>query len=376
MTMSKSDYESHIQTLCLAILTIVAVAVTLYLLRIVLVPFILAAFLSLLLLPVVHFLMRKLRIRRPIALLLTLFLGCLAILAAGSFVAVSVGQFANSAGEYERQLNQLIARAEAALPLNQIASLISGTDLPGGPPAEQPNVEGNASEIPPAGERSFQASMLLPEGAAKGIARNLSAAVLSFLSNGLLVLLFASFLLMGSTARTPHMQAGKGVFAEIESRVQKYIVIKTCSSMLTGFLVFLVLHLLGVKFAVSFGTFAFILNFIPNLGSIVATLLPLPFILLTPDVTMLTVGLALILPLLIQFSIGSVLEPKIMGDTLGLHPVVILMSLIFWGMLWGFSGMLLAIPMTASAKIIFGRIEVTKPIVAIMEGRLEALDEM
>ena len=116
MTMSKSDYESHIQTLCLAILTIVAVAVTLYLLRIVLVPFILAAFLSLLLLPVVHFLMRKLRIRRPIALLLTLFLGCLAILAVGGFVAVSVGQFANSAGEYERQLNQLIARAEAACP--------------------------------------------------------------------------------------------------------------------------------------------------------------------------------------------------------------------------------------------------------------------
>ena len=65
-----------------------------------------------------------------------------------------------------------------------------------------------------------------------------------------------------------------------------------------------------------------------------------------------------------------------MGDTLGLHPVVVLMSLIFWGMLWGFSGMLLAIPMTASAKIIFARIDVTKPIATLMEGRLEAFDEM
>lgn len=378
MTMSKSDYESHIQTLCLAILTIVAIAVALYLLRIVLVPFILAAFLSLLLLPVVHFLMRKLRIRRPIALLLTLFLGCLVLFAVGVFVSVSVGQFANSAGEYERQLNRLITRAESALPLNRIVSLISGTDLPGGPQpaASTPDGAAGTSTQPPPAVRTFQTSMLLPEGAAKGIARQLSTAVLSIVSNGLLVMLFASFLLMGSTARTPNMQSGRGVFAEIESRVQKYIVIKTCSSMLTGFLVFLVLHLLGVQFAVSFGTFAFILNFIPNLGSIVATLLPLPFVLLTPDVTQVTVALALILPLLIQFSIGSVLEPKVMGDTLGLHPVVILMSLIFWGMLWGFSGMLLAVPMTASAKIIFGRIEVTKPIVAIMEGRLEALDEM
>jgi AI-2 transport protein TqsA len=91
---------------------------------------------------------------------------------------------------------------------------------------------------------------------------------------------------------------------------------------------------------------------------------------------MVTVTLALLLPLMIQFTIGSVLEPKVMGDTLGLHPVVVLMSLIFWGILWGFAGMLLAIPMTASAKIILGRIEVTQPLVGILEGRLEALDEM
>ncbi|MFP6596507.1 MAG: AI-2E family transporter, partial [Candidatus Hydrogenedentota bacterium] len=64
------------------------------------------------------------------------------------------------------------------------------------------------------------------------------------------------------------------------------------------------------------------------------------------------------------------------GDTLGLHPVVILMALIFWGMLWGFPGMLLAAPMTAIAKIVFERVEVTRPIAGLMEGRLETLDEM
>jgi len=378
--MTKSEYESRIQTICLATLTIVVLAVALFLLRIVLVPFILAAFLALVLMPLVNFLMRKLRIGRPIALVLTLLLGFLAVFAVGAFVAVSVGQFANSAGEYEEELTKLLRKAENSGPVNAIVSFVGAkpaTPITTTPAPQVPETE-NGTGAPHAEEKSpppsgFRAAMLLPEGAINGIARKLSSSVLSILSNGLLVLLFTAFLLMGSTTRVrPH----GGVIGEIESRVQKYIGIKILSSMATGVLVYLVLQFLGVRFAMSFGAFAFILNFIPNLGSIVATLLPLPFVLLTPDVSMITVALALLLPLCIQFTIGSVLEPKIMGDTLGLHPVVVLMSLIFWGMLWGFSGMLLAIPMTASAKIIFARIDVTKPIAGLMEGRLEALDEM
>jgi AI-2 transport protein TqsA len=369
--MPKGTYESRIQTVCLATLTIFALAIALYLLRIVLVPFILAAFLSLVLLPIVGFLMLKLRVGRPIALALTLLLGFLAVLGVGAFVAVSVGQFANSAGEYEEQLTKLIRRAENSVPVKAIVSLVGERNdtIPPTPAAEGDAT--NPAENDAAG--GFRTSQLLPSGAINGIARRLSSSVLSILSNGFLVLLFTAFLLLGSATRK---KPRTGVVGEIESRVQKYICIKILSSMLTGFLIYLVLHFLGVRFAMSFGAFAFILNFVPNVGSIVATLLPLPFVLLTPDVGMITVALALLLPLCIQFLIGSVLEPKIMGDTLGLHPVVVLMSLIFWGMLWGFSGMLLAIPMTASAKIIFARIDVTKPIATLMEGRLEALDEI
>lgn len=362
----KGEYEARIQTVCLATLTIIAVAVTLYFLRIVLVPFILAAFLSLLLIPVVEFMMRKLRIGRPIALLLTFLGGSLVVIAIAAFVSVSVGQFANSASIYEAQISRLLRDAENSGPFKALLYL-AGAPVPSRPL----NVDGVSGAGEPVG--TFHASQLLPEGTINGLARRLSSGVLSLLSNGFLVLLFSAFLLMG---RAPRKRNEKSVIGEIEKRVQKYIVIKLLSSMLTGFLVYLVLQFLGVRFAMSFGAFAFILNFIPNLGSVVATLLPLPFVLLTPDVTMATVALALLLPLMIQFTIGSVLEPKIMGDTLGLHPVVVLMSLIFWGILWGFAGMLLAIPMTASAKIIFGRIEVTRPIVAVLEGRLEALDEM
>jgi len=375
--MTRVDYESRIQTVCLATLTIVVVAVALYLLRVVLVPFILAAFLSLVLLPIVSFLMRKLRVRRPIALAITLLLGFLAVLGVGAFVAVSVGQFANNAGEYEAQLKQLLLKAENSPPIQAIVSLVAKSDVTPPPSPEESlptTAESTAGDgVSPERNSGFRTSLLLPEGAINGIARRLSTGVLSVLSNGFLVLLFTAFLLLGSVTRT---KPREGVVGEIESRVQKYIAIKILSSMLTGFLVYLVLHFLGIRYAVSFGAFAFILNFVPNIGSIVATLLPLPFILLTPGVSTVTVVLALLLPLCIQFLIGSVFEPKVMGDTLGLHPVVVLMSLIFWGMLWGFSGMLLAIPMTASAKIIFARIDVTKPIATLMEGRLEAFDEM
>jgi len=131
-----------------------------------------------------------------------------------------------------------------------------------------------------------------------------------------------------------------------------------------------------VEYALSFAVFAFVLNFIPNVGSLLATLLPMPIVILTPETTWVTWTLAFVLPLCVQVIVGNVLEPKIMGDTLGLHPIVILMALIFWGILWGIPGMLLAAPMTSVTKIILYRIEVTRPFARLMGGDLNAINEM
>jgi len=396
--MTKGEYESRIQTVCLAILTIVTIAITFYLLRTVLVPFILAAFLTLVLVPIVDFLVPKLRfvrpvaLVRPIALALTLSMGFLVMLGVGTLVVYSVKQFADNAGEYELQLTKLIDKAENSLPFNQLVSFFSGdegTESVEAVDAEDSFGLAERSELVATGdseseveldqvlasepESTFDVSSLLPKGAIKGAAKDLSLGVMSLFTNSMLVMLFTVFLLTGTTTRT---KPREGVLGEIESRVQKYIGIKIVLSMLTGFLVYLVLQIIGVDYAMSFGAFAFILNFVPNVGSVVATALPMPVVLLTPEVTIVTIILALLLPLMIQVVIGNVLEPKIMGDTLGLHPVVILMALIFWGMLWGFPGMLLAAPMTAIAKIVFERIEVTRPIAGLMEGRLETLDEL
>lgn len=397
--MTKGEYESRIQTTCLAILTIIALAITLKLLATVLVPFILASLLTLILLPIVDFLIRKLRIGRPIALVLTLFLGFLSLFGVGTLVYTSVGQFMNNASEYEQQLTKMVAKVENSINVDKIPSWVFGKKSANpedsvtpedteqesttaavndeNSPVEPDSIAVSSAGVDSSGESSFDASSLLPASTIRSIVKQTSTVVLSGLKSMfgtvILVMLFTAFLLFGSSTRT---EARKGVMGEIELRVQKYIGIKIVLSMLTGGLVFFVLQILGVDYAMSFGAFAFILNFVPNVGSIIATALPIPVVLVTPEVSMMTVALAILLPLTVQVIIGNIIEPKIMGDTLGLHPVVILMALIFWGMLWGLPGMLLAAPMTAIAKIIFERIEVTKPIAGLMEGRLETLDEI
>jgi AI-2 transport protein TqsA len=160
---------------------------------------------------------------------------------------------------------------------------------------------------------------------------------------------------------------------EIESRIKRYILTKALVSALTGVLVGTVLVVLGIDLALVFGLFAFLLNFIPSVGSIVSTLLPLPVVLVSPDVAATTAMLAIALPAVIQFAIGSVIEPKIMGGSLDLHPVAILLALILWGMLWGIIGMLLATPITAVMKILFEKMEHTAPIAELLAGRLDAL---
>ena len=113
-----------------------------------------------------------------------------------------------------------------------------------------------------------------------------------------------------------------------------------------------VLAVLGIDLALVFGLFAFLLNFIPSVGSLIATLLPLPIVLMSPDVSVLVAVLAIGVPGGIQFTIGNVLEPKIMGDALDLHPVAILMALILWGMLWAFPETIRAASIARSCSVI------------------------
>ena len=160
--------------------------------------------------------------------------------------------------------------------------------------------------------------------------------------------------------------------SQAERQIFGYIRGKVGISLLVALVHAGVLRLVGLDLWLVFGVLAFLLNFIPNVGSIVAVLLPLPVLLVSPDISTLTAILALALPGAVQFTMGNLVEPRFIGQSLDLHPITVLMALIFWGMLWGFLGMVLSVPMAAVMKLLFERLSYTRPLAEMMAGRMPA----
>jgi len=189
-------------------------------------------------------------------------------------------------------------------------------------------------------------------------------------SRTFLVVVFTLFILLG---RPGQKRRHNGLLTEIEFRVQVYISQMVLLSAVAGIGVGAVLFALGVQFAAMFGFLAFLLNFIPTIGSIIATLLPLPIILLNPDMPIAFKVLAIAFPALFQIYLGNAVQPRVLGNALDLHPIVILLSLIFWSMIWGVAGAFLATPMTAVLRIVLEKIPATRPLANLLAGRIDAV---
>jgi AI-2 transport protein TqsA len=186
---------------------------------------------------------------------------------------------------------------------------------------------------------------------------------MSFVSIATLTVIFVVFLLLG---RDP-ARVRTGIAAEIDTKVRRYISTKFVISAITGVLVWSILTMFGLRMAGLFGMLAFLLNFIPSVGSVIATLLPIPIAIAQFDNIWVVLGVVAI-PGVVQMTIGNFIEPKVMGDGLQLHPASILLSLAFWGLLWGPVGMLLGVPITATIRIILMRFETTRPIGDMLAG--------
>ena len=336
--MDLAHYEQRLQTVCLLILSSAAVAGVLYWLRPVLVPFVLAVFIVYGLLPLVEFQVSRLRLPRPLAVGSTLVVGIVLLGGLGMLVSTSVAQLQANSHAYQAYIETLAAR---------LSSILPAASLP---------AEGN----PLAGAN------------VGGVLLSTANAVVGLVSQGVLVLVIVVYLLLGGVRRPGHPA---DTWAEIETGIEHYVVTKAAISLATGALVGASLALLRVEFALVFGVLAFLLNFIPGVGSVIATLLPLPVVVVSPDISPLSAVLAIAVPGVIQFAIGNVVEPRLMGEALDLHPLVILLTLIVWGMLWGVVGMLLATPMTATLKILFEKLEPMRPVAHVLAGRLDLIRE-
>lgn len=191
-----------------------------------------------------------------------------------------------------------------------------------------------------------------------------------FMGNLFLVLLYMVYLLFERESffkriyksfPTEKAERIAGIVQQINHQIASYLEIKTMLSLATGSLVALILTLFGVDFALFWGILTFLLNFIPSIGSIVATIPPIVIALLQFENFWIPIGICVLL-ITVQMVIGNAVEPKVMGGKLGLSPLVVVLSLIFWGWLWGPTGMILSVPIVSAIRIICDNIEILKPI--------------
>ncbi len=327
--------ESRVRTACLLILAAVAVTVALIFTRPVMIPFVLAILLSYLVAPVVDTLQSRLRAPRWLSVVLAFCVVAALMTLLGLLLTTSTKGLLSKMPIYKERLTEL-----AASGLSLLDRL--GLDL------GQESVVAAVKELP----------LMEVVGGAAGT-------VLDLVSNLFLVLIFVIYLIIG---RAPGEQR-TGLYGEIDAKVRRYIATKVSTSAVTGVLVGVILWLFGLELAMVFGVLAFLLNFIPSVGSIIATLLPLPIALIQFE-SGLMVAACVALPGVVQITIGNVIEPKLMGEGLDLHPVTVLLALIFWGLVWGVPGMLLATPITAVLRIVLDRIETTRPIGNLLAGKL------
>ena len=312
--------------------------------RSVLYPFILAVFASYVVEPVIVFL-RKLRIPKG-AVIALILLGSLAILLSIGVLVYSSGKtLAADLPRFETRLTELagmLERSAGGLPLKlRVAGFL-----------ERINLAGVASFV-----------------------KTVAGTFIDLVSKLFLLFVFLVFILAGRGRGTSKLLMALGpsrsaevlwAIGNINLEIRKYLSIKTVMSLVNGLTVWIVLEIFGVEFALLFGFVAFLLNYIPNIGSLVAAVLRVGFAYFqfgTPWVPLwiliITVGL--------DAAISNLVEPRLMGKGLGLSPIVILFSLLFWGWLWGIPGMIIAVPLVAVVKIVCQNVPALRPFALLME---------
>ena len=203
---------------------------------------------------------------------------------------------------------------------------------------------------------------------------------LGFLSSAGLVLLFMVFILLEAsffkekldTAYKNHAERINRMGHDLMSQVTRYLTAKFFFSLANGILFFIAFRLIGLDFALGWSAIQFVMNFIPTLGSIVTGVGISLFALIQfwPNPGPIILVIAVILAVNI---IGTILDPRVIGEHVGISPFVVLVSLGIWSWLWGFAGMVLAVPMTVIIRIICENIPILEPISILIGSRKSVL---
>ena len=345
--------NTNVIVLLLGIVAVFVLGVILQEMRSVLLPFSVAVLLSFIFRPVVFFLKAR-KIPTVFSLLVVLLSLMLVLVLVGLLVYSSARSFTDALPRYEPRIDAVVTNAEESLKRLAESLEIDVQDLDMGE--------------------------LLPVSTVTSMVSSGVGSFFSFVGNTLLVILFMLFILAGAGDLDAKVERAlpsevaeriATVVRNASAQVRQYLVTKTLISAASGFLIFLILWILGIDFPLLWGFLAFLLNFIPNIGSLLSVFLPFLLSLLQFD-TLTRPILALVLMETVQIVMGNVIEPRMMAFSLNLSPLLVLVSLIFWGSLWGIVGMVLAVPLTATVKIFLENIEPLRPVAVLMGGEIKA----
>jgi len=298
----------------------------------IIVPFLIAVFVAIISLPLQNWLIAR-KVPSGLAVLLTLIADVLILVGFGFLVGGSVQGFVS---EYPKYQDKFLVLAESTIEvLNKLGFNISNIIV-------LDYLRENVFNF--LGDNFFD----LFKGALIGGA--------TFLWNVVLVLLTILFVLSEAAGFTTKLERAFGHsmrnterLNKIKSDIQQYLVVKTLVSLVTGLLVGVSLALIGVDFPVLWGLLAFLLNYIPSFGSIIAALPPILLAVIQLGKGH-TLAVAIVF-VAVNVLLGNLLEPHLMGRRLGLSALVVFLSMVFWGWVWGPVGMLLSVPLTMIVKI-------------------------
>ncbi len=342
MTVISLMRENKIVTFSLLIIVVFIIGVILKMARAVLFPFFLAVFLSLIMYPLLDFFTR----RKVPKILSMIFLALIAFFSLYLLSALFYSTGKTFAAELPKYGDKVLATIDSL----------------------QLRIFPSSSFHPIEWREQIDLARI------GGLLLSSFGPFVSFITKFFLIFFFLIFILSGRGMTKKKIQNAlapgrseqvMNIIDNIDSQVQKYLAIKTVVSMITGSLCALVLMLFGVDFAITFGFFTFLLNYIPTVGSVIATIFPVTIALLQFDSVWPAVWIFILLSL-IQQIMGNLIEPRFMGSGLGLSPLVVLFFLFFWGWLWGLAGMILAVPVAAIIKIICSNIPELEMVAVLM----------
>lgn len=308
----------------------------------ILVPILVAAFLAVICMPLMR-LMRRCQIPSGIAVALVVLaiIGVLTLV--GIFVGGQIGEFTARLPFYEQQLNDKLTAVAAQF----------GQDV---------SIAGLLERIQPTSPMVLVA--------------NLFSGLQGLFANFFLIIFTVIFILLESSSLPGKLQLvltssrrDSEFFERFTNGLQRYLGIKTIVSLVTGTAAGVLTAAFGLDFPLLWGLLAFLFNYVPSIGSLIAAIPAVALALVQfgfPQATMIAVGY-----FVLNIAIGGIIEPRVMGRGLGLSTLVVFLSLVFWGWVFGPVGMLLSVPLTMTAKIALESSNRTAPI-AVLLGSAES----